>query len=210
MKLFVKRQFPNHYTLLVSKITPSEEELLSSTILTEKERDRYARFTHTKRRLEWLTVRWTIQQFFNQKVQIDYNQDGCPVLVNSSYSVSISHTDNLISVLLSATNKAGIDLQLYSPKIQRIAQKFVSEKEKEYCSLENPDQLHIIWSAKEALFKYYSKGNVDFRTNLFIEPFEVAERGVLRGHIRKEDCQEIVLLNYEKIEEYYLVYTLYG
>jgi hypothetical protein len=68
-------------------------------------------------------------------------------------------------------------------------------------------QLLTYWCAKEALFKYYSKGNVEFSTNLYVKPFKLTNSGELMGRIDMPDMKSDVPLRYEIMEETMVVYT---
>jgi len=60
-------------------------------------------------------------------------------------------------------------------------------------------QLLTYWCAKEALYKYYSKGNVEFSQNLYLHPFQLKTKGILLGKIMMPDLGTEFPLGYEII-----------
>jgi phosphopantetheinyl transferase len=95
-----------------------------------------------------------------------------PYLVDEKYHFSISHCGNYAGVIASNSHRVGIDIELISPRIYNIFHKFVNEDEKVFLKEWEPlTQMHlqlttILWSAKEALFKWYGLGQVDFKEHM--------------------------------------------
>jgi len=82
------------------------------------------------RKLHWLSTQLLLRHLLNskEKVEINYDQNGKPHLANSSYKISISHSNKFVAIQLSQTY-AGIDIQQIVQKIERIAEKFMNLKE---------------------------------------------------------------------------------
>ena len=53
----------------------------------------------------------------------------------------------------------------------------------------------LIWCTKEAIYKWYQKGNIDFIKDIKLHNFEIAEKGVLTAEFKTER----LFLNYQKI-----------
>jgi phosphopantetheine--protein transferase-like protein len=103
-----------------------------------------------------------------------------PYLPGEQYHFSISHCGDYAAALVSSNHRVGIDIEIPSPRIHSIARKFLSEKEKTY--LKTDDKLFLeqwslkekaetefltfLWSAKESIFKWYGKGQVDFSSHM--------------------------------------------
>ncbi len=109
-------------------------------------------FKNEGRKLEWLSVRNLINDLTGRESRIIYNADRKPFLKGNSYSISISHSHNLTSILLSKDRRVGIDLEYMSHKISNISFKFINEQE---LITDDPQvrtyHLYIHWCAKEAL-----------------------------------------------------------
>ena len=142
-------------------------------------------------------------------VEISYHQSGKPYLENNDWQISISHSKNLVCILLNNVNSVGIDIQFAAPKIKRLKEKFLSDKELATLNEGNEtDALHIYWCAKEALYKFYGEENIEFKSQLHINTFSFSQSGELKGSIFNGGNTINVMLAYEKMEEYYLVYTI--
>jgi phosphopantetheinyl transferase (holo-ACP synthase) len=95
-----------------------------------------------------------------------------------------------------------------TPKIQRIAPKFMRNEESESLNSDNSlAHLHIFWGAKEALYKAYGKKKLDFKAHIFVEPFAYLPKGETIGKVKKEDFEANFNIYFEKIENYYLVFA---
>ena len=175
--------------------------------LTPEELHKYRSISNDKRKCEFLSIRKTIQTVYNEEEYIAYSQNGKPNLAISGHKISISHSDGLLGIIIHPEFEVGIDLQHSSPKIIRIKHKFLSDTE---LTDGQQDEWKLItyWCAKEALFKYYSKGNVDFSKNLYVEPFHLQNSGKLVGHINMPDMKVQLPLNYEIIKNTMIVYTI--
>ena len=104
----------------------------------------------------------------------------------------------------------GIDIESIRDRILKIKHKFISDNENQFLSSEKDylEQLYVLWSAKESLFKLYGKGNLDFRKNLHINNFNFKNKGEISGKIIINDYLHLIKLYYEKIEDHILVYCL--
>ena len=67
--------------------------------------------------------------------------------------------------------------------------------------------MHVCWSAKEALYKYYGRKQLDFR-NILLEPFTFEGEGFVKAKIQTENFSEQILVRYKKFNEYILAYTI--
>ena len=65
----------------------------------------------------------------------------------------------------------------------------------------------VIWSAKEALYKLWKQGNVLFKENLRVHPFERAKFGVTQAEIFKEE-HIVCDLYYRDLPSSLLVYAI--
>ena len=111
---------------------------------------------------------------------------------DEAYHFSISHCGDYAGVIVSKNRKVGIDIELFTPKIERIAHKFVTNSEwaivsgngkretsdvsggksmvnsewsmegNALATSQRVNMLTLLWSCKEALFKWYGLGEVGF------------------------------------------------
>ena len=165
-------------------------------------------FNTLKRKKEFIATRLLLDAMF-AGAEIQYHQSGEPFLLNDETYISISHSKNRVVILLNRWKRIGVDLQYTAHKILRLKEKFLNAEElSQIPANKMDDALHIYWCAKEALFKLGGVENVDFKTHLMIEPFNIENIGKIRANMLMNNSREFVTLHYEKMEEYYLVYTV--
>lgn len=98
--------------------------------------------------------------------RISHEESGKPYLTNQpDMGISISHTGNYASLMLSKENKnIGIDIEKNdTAKVLRVRHKFMTEKEVSLhpTNDEGTDAL-LAWTTKEALFKLATPPHYDF------------------------------------------------
>jgi len=194
----------------VWQVTESLETLLKTTTLTIEEQDTLEGFKNESRQREWLAVRTLLQHLRPKKPVIKYKENGKPYLTDGSEEISISHSGLYIAIALSSMHVPGVDIEHIHPKIKRIAQRFLHDKEKAFLSMaENiaVAQLCTIWCVKEVLYKIHPKGMLSFKNNLLVSPFTLANEGQLEGFIIENGTQTPYSLTYKRIGEYMLVYA---
>jgi len=190
-----------HYQITIEPITKNSNSLYADAqyLLTKREQEAYQNFSSERRKQEWLLTRILLKKILgNSYSPISYQNSGKPTI--SGYHISISHTHGAVALILSEQNNVGIDVELISDKISRIKNKFLLPHEIENLKGNIPLYLTLIWSAKEVLYKLYSKGGIDFKENLKIESFKLAQKGNFDA--------EIILPNFT--EKYKMQYQLLG
>jgi len=201
----------------VWQVTESLQTLLKTTTLTTEEQDTLQSFKNESRQGEWLAVRTLLQHLRPTCPIIKYKENGKPYLANGSEEISISHSGQYIAIALSPTigragtaHTPGVDIEHIHPKIKRIAERFLNDKEKAFLSTEDTvlvEQLCTIWCVKEVLYKIHPKGMLSFKNNLLVSPFTLANEGKLEGFIIENGTQSAYNLKYKRLGEYMLVYT---
>jgi len=189
------------------KITEDLDTLLSKITLTREELEALERFTHTPRKIEWLSVRVLLKEMTDKELSIYYNGNRKPFIKGNSYYISISHSRDLTSILLSDKKKVGIDLEYMSHRIGSISHKFVNENDVITRDEEHKKyHLYIHWCAKEALYKICDKQDINFKENLTIEAFQPQEKGVILGRVHNRARNELFNLNYFSLGNYVVVW----
>ena len=189
------------------KINESESWFRENLDLYKAEETELSEIKGEGKRKEWLASRWLLHEMSGREIRGACLKDafGKPILKDSQYEISLSHS-NQVAAVLASPNPCGVDIQLKVEKITRLAHKFVNESEKKWIDPNNIiEELHLIWGAKEALYKTYSKGKVDFIEDLLIESVD-RKKQTATGIIRKMDGLHCTL-HYEWIKTYLLVYA---
>ena len=98
---------------------------------------------------------------------ITYNKYGAPELEHGRF-ISISHSKNLIAIATSY-QKVGLDIEQISDKPLKLSSKFIAKNVHEDLSKEKAT---LIWCAKEAIYKWHQKGNIDFIKDIKLSNFD--------------------------------------
>ena len=156
----------------------------------------HEKFKSTKRQLEYICTRLLLRKI-NKELIISYNKFGAPKL-NNDKNISISHSDNLIAIIISDKNVA-IDIEKISEKALKIKDKFISKKDN---VLLNIKETTLTWSAKEVVYKLHQKGGVDFKKDIIVKKIDS-----LKNKIHIIFNKKSIVLNYQKINQHFLVYV---
>lgn len=163
-----------------------------------------------QQRLQWFATRHLTNELLGETVLIKNDVNGKPVLEPTTYHISLSHTHLWAAALLSKHNPVGIDIELIHPRVERIAHKFLTIRELESIKTnERIEKLILYWSAKEALYKLYGRGGLDFKSQLLIDDFNLNTNGELAARIETENFSSGRLrLHYNFLEEHVLTYVV--
>ncbi len=159
-----------------------------------------------KRRSQWLAVRALLKELPHSDCEIRYNHLGKPALVNNNCQLSITHSGALVAVQLTTGKYCGIDVQAISPKIERLAEKFIHPKESAFIPTEEKvEYLNLIWTMKEAVFKHFGS-DLEFRRQIRIQPFVLESENVGTALVKTADTKHVIGLKWMRIEDYFLTY----
>lgn len=125
-------------------------------------------FTAESRRCEVLAWRAIVRRVLGEDVEIFYDDYGAPKVSNPSKYISISHSREYVSVLLSE-RPCAVDIEDAGRDFRKVATRYLSSDE--LCMAEKYDVFAEMWSAKEALYKYYKKGRLDLVRDISIESY---------------------------------------
>lgn len=196
-----------HSNIGIWHISEEENLLRSQLNLTEAQED-YISKIKGFRRTQWLAGRLLLSKMLGVAPDWSYDEFGKPHLKDSNYDFSISHSMKRVAVMLSE-DVCGVDIQHMIPRIISLKERFCSEGEMNY--LNNKDEiemLHIIWGAKEALYKAYGRRSVDFREDMIVELDDFTPgRGIVKAFFNKEDFKAVFNINYENDKDFMLVWA---
>ncbi|MCU0433069.1 MAG: 4'-phosphopantetheinyl transferase superfamily protein [Bacteroidia bacterium] len=164
--------------------------------------------THPHRRAQWLASRVLLHHIHpNEKVI--YDAHGKPWLSVTGRHISFSHTGNFIA-LLSSPEACGVDIEMISPKIERIARKFLKPAELDAALAGvNPETLYVYWCAKEALYKVHGQKGVSLKDNITVSPFTYLENGgTLTAVLSHENITFEKTIRYIRHNTYMMAYTM--
>ena len=212
MPIFYQHDLSEHTRLAIWKIEEDENFFLEFVPLQRS-------ITHPHKRLQHLAGRYLLTHLFPQfpinLIQIADTRK--PFLRDEVYHFSISHCGDYAAAVVSATERVGIDIEITSPKILKIAHKFLHCEERQMlrscCTdLTGTDKEYVnivtlLWSAKEAMFKWWGGGGVDFSEMLRVSGSLQQEEGLLSGRFIKHPLNVLLQIQYKKFEELNLAWV---
>lgn len=167
MSIFFQHSINGSTSLGIWKIEEHESFFLEKVPLKQH-------VSHPYKRLQHLAGRWLLpflyEDFPLEEILIADTRK--PFLHDEKYHFSISHCANYAAAIASSDSRVGVDIELVSPTIERISGKFLNEQEKEVLTdWQHLPRLYlqlltVMWSAKEAVYKWYGDGEVDFRNHI--------------------------------------------
>ena len=126
--------------------------------------------------LQWYASRFLMVEVF--PAAIPYHQERKPYLFNGP-GISLSHSADIVGVLLSK-GRAGLDVQHFSEKLERIRTKFTDEEEIGRIDADSRlAELALVWTVKEAVFKCYG-------TLLPFKDIRITDHDTIRDEITVE------------------------
>jgi 4'-phosphopantetheinyl transferase len=112
-----------------------------------------------------------LNELINSPLNIRYHSDGRPYLEDSPTHISISHSSGYIAIILHENYFPGIDIELITRKVGKVAKRFLSPSELTVCNSNQEMANHrmlLHWCAKEAIFKMIPLSDIEFSTDISI------------------------------------------
>lgn len=182
MPLFYQHNINATAKLAIWNIT-EPETFFSKTVTIQKQ------INHPHKKLQHLAGRYLLQllhpDFPLHLIGIaDSNK---PLLINEEFHFSISHCGNFAAAIVSSNKVVGIDVEMIQPKVEFIKHKFLSETEQQLLPAMEPRWLTLLWSCKEAVYKWYGRGGVDFKNDIVIKNLSLYDdQGIVSCKFMKE------------------------
>lgn len=192
MPLLFEKSIDDETKMALWKIE-EPEPFFSSVVRIQKD------ITHPHKRLQHFAGRYLLQYLYpGFPVQaIRLSSANKPYLPDNSYQFSVSHCRDFAAVIISKTERVGIDIEYEDEKLIRLKSKFLNERELSFLGDEqNLKKLTVLWSVKEAMFKWWGLGKVDFRKNLLVDDFQLAEKGNGKAIFDKESFRKPLSFQY--------------
>jgi len=212
MPLFFYKEINDTTKLAIWKIEETEDFFIEHVPLSNT-------IKHPHKRLQHLAGRYLLQLLFPDfpMNSIEVAETRKPFIRNEQYHFSISHSGHFAAAIVSSYHRIGVDLERKSDKIAKIAHKFLHQKELEVHQLidisndtnsASLTKLALLWSAKEAIYKWWGKGAVDFKEMISISACDINQVGNIHA-IFKGDSPEIHLsLEYIIYDDVCIVWVL--
>jgi len=210
MPLFYQHNINEQTKLGIWKIEEPEIFFLNAVPLKRE-------ITHPHKRLQHLAGRYLLKLLFPDfpYEEIVIADTKKPYLPYEQYHFSISHCGNYAAAIVSKEQRVGIDIEIPTERLLRISGKFLNEKEREQFSVSgyqfpvtacNLELLTVLWGAKEAIFKWWGWGSVDFSEHILLQPFEFEKTGYIDASFVRSQETFSLELQYKRFDQLCLVW----
>ena len=186
----------------------SSKLLLSEPIVAEQcydkvsEADRnYVADYSAQRAAESLTWRVMANEHLGALQQFGYDSVGAPIIVNSTLNVGVSHTDDLVAVVLS-DKACAVDVERKDRNVTRISERFFTPLEKSLCH--STQQCVAIWCARECYYKLCRNRELSLLTDIHVTSLDI-EAGYVT--VKSPDTDE-VRLRITQTADHFVVYII--
>lgn len=189
MPLYRRWQEPDGSEVAIWKIEEPEAFFVAATGL---ESDR----KQAHRRLEYLAGRYLLRQLAPGLTLKDIclAEGGKPFHPAYPIHFSITHSYPYVAAAIHSRQAIGMDIQLFVPKIIGLQHKFLSAAEQEFTH-DDVSRVTLAWTAKEAAFKWFGAGQVDFIKHMPITQMQLnRDKALLKmSFLRSQPGQDLVL-----------------
>jgi phosphopantetheinyl transferase (holo-ACP synthase) len=161
----------------------------------------------SKRELERKGIGFLLDKLFhNRQFKLSYTNTNKPYIEEVAEHISISHSHDKLAIIVNTNESTGVDIELLRDKVKNIQNKFLNAEELAFAQ-NNIETLTVLWAAKECIYKAYGLREVEFSTNISIEPWKEGQNNFL-GKMDLPSFKKKYLLKFEKLDNYILVYIL--
>ncbi len=206
---FWKKILSDKEVLLLADLSPSAAELLKHLVLDEDDQKKLNLIHNEHRKKEFLGSRFLLKEHYGEAIKLDHQPGGKPFLVGQREQISISHSGNLIAILLSKHKTPGIDLEKKNRPISRIIPKFLNDQEQAFLLPEHENEHAIIcWTIKEVVVKKLNNKQIDFRSEITIDPFQPDSTGETTVRILTNGKPSKLLVKFFSHREFIISYSI--
>ncbi len=220
-EIFSPNQNTHLVILKINNDTKTENNLLALADFSDKmpnsDKKDYEILHHQTKKQEFLAGRFALSKAL-KFLGYDYkgikkDTNGKPYLIdyeennNENIHISLTHSYPFVGALVSRLGACGVDIEQLKEKILRVAPRVFSEKELIF--LEKDLQKNtVFWCAKEVLYKIYGKGEVNFKENLFVFPYENGKNLKVSAEIKMPNFYQEYILEVIFLEDFVLCYGI--
>ncbi len=207
MPIIYHKFLPDEAELGLWRIEESEEWFRERLQLHPEETQQLNKIKG-RRRIEWLAVRQLLHVMSQreERAPIFKDDSGKPHIIDTQHHISISHSRKLAAATAGLT-PVGVDIQRFVEKIELLAPRVFSGGEMVRLSeTYRLEHMHVLWGAKECLYKAYGRRQLDFSAHIFIPPFAFHPAGgEMEGLVQKGGVRQVYAIDYEIFGDYFLV-----
>ena len=180
-----------------------KENIDPESWMSKGELDEIELLRNTKRKLEFIGVRQLRNQLI-PNTEIEYNSKGKPSIKGKGKYLSISHSE--ATVFMGASNiPLGIDIEQINKRILRVLSKFTHKDESKLYAFDSLEDLTILWTIKESMYKLYSRKGLSFKEDIRVVGRSGNEHECI---LKTDDVKFSHLLRHEKLNNEILTYNI--
>ena len=202
----MQNRFTINLTGVIIDLMVIEEEKLPKYLqtLTFNEITRLNSIKHPSKKLEYAASRFLKHELFGN-VEIEYLEHGSPfiALENTTQLISITHSHSLTGICKHEYFPVAIDLEYISDKSKKLAPKFCSKEESSHFDMLSSEEMTLLWSYKETLYKLSDRNGLIFKTDIVV----FKENGKTFGKVKMKRGSLLVELQNIKLEDFYLTFN---
>jgi phosphopantetheinyl transferase len=206
MPIFFQQDIDDDTKLGIWKIEEDEDFFLR-TVVPQRN------VSHPHKKLQHLAGRYLLKYLFPgfPLSLILIADTRKPYLENEAYHFSISHCGDFAAAIVSKSKRVGVDIEIPTEKILRIEHKFLHQTEaimiNGWSGIDRQQASTLLWSSKEAMFKWWGNGNVDFSDMLRLSINQPENQGTLNGNFLKNGIDSSFPVHYKFFSQLVLTWV---
>lgn len=141
--------------------------------------------SHLGKQKQQLATRFLLQELKSDfpLEAIQLQQGGKPFLPDHQLSFNVTHTSRFAAAIISEVYAVGIDAEKIDERVLKIQHKFLHQDEKAYVDqIEGYQKVEVLtkyWTIKEAVYKWWGRGGVDFSNDIRIVSADQAHQRLI-------------------------------
>jgi len=209
MPLFHSLTIDENTRLAIWQIAEPQEYFISQLKLNEADYSVIRTITSDSRLTEFLASRYCVRLLagIEEELTLVKDEHGKPSVKGHPLNISISHCMGYAAAMISRKNVVGIDIEPIHGRVMRVVEKFLSQKELNYLTPSREvDQAVLMWSAKEAIYKYYGQKGLSFSRDIILDMPPTTDQGVFTAKVTKPTGEVSHQIHFERLGGIMLTY----
>lgn len=141
--------------------------------------ERHVSIKNEQKKREFAATRYLKHRLFGSK-DILYSDSGTPYIDNEGF-ISISHSSTYVGIAVCKQHPIGFDIEQISTKALRVESKFCSDSEQVLFDHTSAEEMTLLWSFKETLYKLSDRKELLFKKDIRVTKTEDAFIGEVKS-----------------------------
>ncbi len=179
-----------------------KEDIDFQTWLSDLETDHFKEYHFENRKREFIGVR-QIRNSLLPNESIVKEPSGKPKLLSDEHHISVSHSKTSVCLGVSS-EPIGLDIEEINPRILRVTTKFVNPMEEKFYAIDSEEDLTILWTIKESVYKLCNNKGMSFKNDIIVTA-RTKNRHTCK--VKTSKGERKFFLKHERIEDEILTYN---